>query len=120
MVWVIVRVVWRHLSERRSLSRKIVNIYKTSKKKSKTILRKSFLDIYKCPKMKSLRKSWKFELFVTIKKVMVWSLEKDFSVCERNFLSFGNSLLFRRFLYVCNVYENARFNTPKNAKKICL
>ncbi len=47
---------------------------------------KSILDIYKCPFFKMDDKILKIDIFVTIKKISVWSLKKYFSLCEHNFL----------------------------------
>ena len=39
-------------------------------------IRFSILDIYKCPFFKKLGKVWNFDIFVTIKKISVWSPKK--------------------------------------------
>jgi hypothetical protein len=59
-----------------SLSRKIDNIYKNTIIFPKTILRKSFLDIYKCPFSSLPERSWIFDIFVTIKKISMRSPKK--------------------------------------------
>jgi len=57
------------------------------------------LDIYKCPFLKKLERSWKFDIFVTIKKISVRRPKKYFSICEHKKKIIIGGSEFWGFLY---------------------